>query len=385
MAKVAQPKSSVSLKFLRAAFNGVNDNGELPERIKIFDWGTNKTNQGDVTVNETTLECFSGNQRRLARETIHIDFNHNTVPGTEAYQADKEPRATAGYGVPIVIKGKGMFVEAIETTPTGVKSAADYKDLSPAPFVDDKGTVVGLHSVALCQAGSTEGLTLCDAAQKALSAELKSLAMPTIGLRDTNKDDSMPNAYRQANDQQYTNMYENNMKQIKDFMDNPSNESYEQVCAMLKAHYTTMGGKKGPLDSPRPGTEITTQTLSAEDVTKAIEASLKPLTARIETLTTEIEGSRKSLEQAERDAVITQASKDGKVIPLSADTLKTLPLSALKEMVGQLKPVVPMKTTLRTLTADGKPEKKTRSDSARAIEESIVRQYGETALKQNRN
>ena len=139
----------ITLKCFSARYGGVTENGELPSRLKLFDWGTNKTNKGDFIVDDRTHACFAENQEAMSRQTIQVDFNHNTVEGSPAYLAAKGSPEIAGYGVPVCVRGKGIFLEKIDTTPHGVDKAADYKDLSPAPLATDDGLVVGLHSVAL--------------------------------------------------------------------------------------------------------------------------------------------------------------------------------------------------------------------------------------------
>ena len=96
----------IKLKTFKATLNGVSESGELPSRLKLFDWGVNKTNQGDFIVDEGTLKVFAANQDALARTTVQVDFNHNTVEGTPAYLAAAGSPEIGGYGVPVVISGK---------------------------------------------------------------------------------------------------------------------------------------------------------------------------------------------------------------------------------------------------------------------------------------
>ena len=189
---MARADKQISLKTLRVDTNGVDLAKGLPERLKILDWGVNKSNQGDVVVNDATFDIFQGNQHRLGRETVAIDFNHCTVEGTEAFKNQKG-MDIGGYGKPVVIKGDGVYLESVSTTPTGISKAADFKDLSPAVLVDEKtGTLVGLHSVALTPTGSVYGLTIESAALKAMSAVFKTL---NVSLLDS-KSKSTPAAYR---------------------------------------------------------------------------------------------------------------------------------------------------------------------------------------------
>ena len=356
----------IRLKTFKATLNGVSETGELPGRLKLFDWGVNKTNQGDFIVDEGTVAVSAANQDKLQRQTVQVDFNHNTVEGTAAYDAAKGAPEMAGYGVPIVIPLQGIFLEAVETTPSGLAKAADYKDLSPAPLVDASNRVIGLHSVALVPAGATEGLTIESAALKALSASLKTLAVPTSKIMGNKP---KPDAYRIGQSQPMDEIMDETKKAVLAALGADEDMNYEDVCEKLKAVFHKEDGKNGPLNSPAPGTEIVERCLTAA-LPAALGVAIAPLTAKITALETTLNAERASLQERERAAIIAEAGKAGKVIPLSADELKELPIKVLASMVANLpKAVVPMKPLApRTLTADGKPVRRTLSDAAMAIQ-----------------
>src|SRR5882672_3088495 len=319
MARASSPK--IGIKSFRASFNGVNEKGELPERLKIFEWGVNKTNQGDFILDDKSAEVFSRNQVMLARQTIPIDFNHTSVEGTPAFAAAKGVPDIGGYGQPVIVNGCGMFVEAIETTPSGIKKASDFKDLSAAPLVDEKtGRIVGLHSLALVPAGSDEGLTIESAALRALSATLRTLSVPDAHFQTSNKK-SVPAADRGEDAEKFrTAMNDEHMEFIKHFLKMPENCTYEDVMEKLKAHLEMHGGGvKGPLDSPEHGTDIVMATLTAK-FEETLLAKLTPLQASVNRMQEDLTARAAQLEEAERKAVIDEASRQGKVIPLSADT-----------------------------------------------------------------
>ncbi len=154
---------SVRLQSLAAVSNQALKEDELPSRIKVLDWGKNKTLDGEITFDEQSAQVFYANQKSIGRTYAPLDFNHNTVPGTMAYKNDKEPRAVAGYGVPTIAPGDGLYYEYMQWTPSGVKSAKDFADLSPAVITDDDNRVIGLHSTALTPAGAIEGLSFYSA------------------------------------------------------------------------------------------------------------------------------------------------------------------------------------------------------------------------------
>jgi phage I-like protein len=397
MAKALTPPK-VSLKCFKAAFAGT-DADKLPSRLKIFDWGMNRTSEGDFLVDDGTLECFAQNQSKLGREEIAIDFNHSTVEGTAAFNASQGKGSIAGYGVPVVVRGSGIFLNKVETTPSGSETFKDYKDLSPAPLYDEStGRVLGLHSVALTPTGAVYNLTLDSAAQKALSAQIKTLTVPDSQLQLGNKK-NIPTAYRgEADSNDNNSMNEEHMKFIKKALDMPEDCTYEDVMEKLKAHFEKTGGdvkKGGPLISPYPGTEIMEATLAAME--KMMGAKLTTLQSSFDAMKLELDAKTKQAEEQERKGIIDEAGRQGKVIPLSADSLKTIAIPMLKEIIGSLKKdVVPKQSKVATLSAGQKLPSvqyrggqyspvKTLSDSARAIEEQIMSTHGEGALKMNRS
>jgi phage I-like protein len=133
---------------------------ELPNRLLIGKWGTNHSVNGDFVVNETTVRQLPVLQRLLGWDTVALDFEHNTLPGTAAYKADKEPRNVAGHASLSVVPGEGLYAEGIKWTPHGVKSIQEglHPDLSPAIKTNDANEVVAIHSAALCRAGAVMDL-----------------------------------------------------------------------------------------------------------------------------------------------------------------------------------------------------------------------------------
>lgn len=135
--------------------------GPLPTRLKLLEWGANSTtSKGLVRVGERTKTELPRLQIANGFDKIALDFNHNSLPKHENFQP--EPRHVAGYGVPLVIPGDGLYLDRIEYTPSGEKYARDYADLSPTPLLDE-GEVIFLHSVALCPQGEVNGLSFLGA------------------------------------------------------------------------------------------------------------------------------------------------------------------------------------------------------------------------------
>lgn len=132
---------------------------KLPGRILVLPWGDNKTASGrKAIVGPKTLSVLPAMQKSLGFEEVALDYEHNTVRGTRAYQDSEEPRAVAAYGALSVVEGEGVVFIPSRWTPSGQKKAFEFQDLSPAPATDENGEVIFMHSVALCRNGDVEDL-----------------------------------------------------------------------------------------------------------------------------------------------------------------------------------------------------------------------------------
>jgi phage I-like protein len=349
-------KADIRVLPLKTSWNGVTEKGELPSRLKILNWGRNDTIYGPVNVTEKTVAVFSANQRRIGRETVPFDFNHNTLEGTSAYKAEKEPRAIAGYGRPVVIAGDGIYAEGVDTTVTGLSSARDFKDLSPAPLVDKDGTVIGMHSIALTPAGAVDGLTLEDAAQKAFAANFASLVEEPV----------IPDSNKLAEETTHKGLMDDHLDYFKKQMKLSAGATEKDVFAALRGVWEGMMKKyQGPItpddenqvqswDQFLRGTPDRVEAMTAK-IGQLIEAQVKPLTAKIAELETANQETRKVSEGNQRADLIKEASKAGKVIPLSAAEIDQLPLPLLRSMISQIQPSVPLKQVRALpLTADAR-------------------------------
>jgi phage I-like protein len=299
--------SSYTLRALRIN-NAALKAAELPRRIKLLDWGTNESTKGNVIVNALTVAALPRNQRAKGYETVAIDFDHNSLPGSDTYEKGKAIEI-AGYGTPQVIADDGLWLDAIQWTPAGEKFARNYKDLSPAPGLTDSGEVVFLHSAALTPNGSVYDLELfsvqpsaskpsTDMPEKALTL----VAFTTLlGLPETATEAELQAKLKPVD-----------LKPIEDKI------------AALTARFDSI-----PTDAAKPHADLLGQISALTAKVSAIEASRTQ------------DGAAR--EQSERDQLISEASRDGKVIPLTAETLKLVPMAALREMVGKLpKNMVPM-------------------------------------------
>ena len=148
---------------LKAISNGALSSDSLPTRIKLLNWGKNETVKGPVILDDASVAAFSANQRARGFDRVALDYEHNTIEGSPEYERTKEPRDVAGYGTPEMVQGDGLYLSAIDWTPSGRASAKNFSDLSPAPSLDKNRRVIFLHSVALVRNGAVFDLTFFSA------------------------------------------------------------------------------------------------------------------------------------------------------------------------------------------------------------------------------
>jgi phage I-like protein len=275
--------------------------GELPTRLVVLPWGTHQTAQGLVICNATTLARLPANQRARKFDRVALDFQHNTVPGGAFYKG--EPAKVAAFATPAVIEGEGLVLEAIEWTEEGKAYAAagHYPDLSPAVIRNEKGEVIFLHSAGLVRQGEVDGVTLF-AASPALAPLLDSFSAT------------------QPNPEEETNAVYKEL--LLALLGLPAESTDEQI----KAAAETFGKAGKPEAKPEA---------KPDDKVVAMSAELADLKTRLAV----IEGARTT---DERQALMTRAAAEGKVIPLSAEEIKQTPVDVLKTLVDKTPATVPL-------------------------------------------
>ncbi len=251
---------------------------EPPKRLLVAKWGKNESVRGPFTVNETTARMLPAVQRVLGFDTVAIDFEHNTVPGTPEYEKAPEPRHVAAHGVPRVIPGDGLYIEEIRWTPEGEASVrgGHHPDLSPAVKANDKGEVVLLHSAAMCRQGSCLDLQVFNAALTATQLQLYSATLST----------------------------------------SPENQNHamnhkELLCLLLglDAHTAT-------------DVQIADATKTfASRINSAIGVAgqVATFSATVDGLKTSLQALQTKLDTAEREALVAEALRDGKLVPHNAE------------------------------------------------------------------
>lgn len=265
---------------------------ELPTRLLICPWGEIQTNKGRIICNSTTLSQLPRNNALAKRDRIALDFNHNTVEGSPSYRG--EPAKVAAYANFEVVEGEGIYLSAIEWTPEGREHAegGHYPDLSPAIATNDAGEIIFLHSAGLARQGEIDGIVLFSAPShiqliRTLSADptttnpmdYKKLLLTVLGLAESATD--------------------------------------EEVTAAIQAKAEKKDGED-----------------STEDI-KAMSARIKSLEEAVKTFSA-------SGEKQERDQLVARAIREGKVIPLSAEQIASMPVTTLSALVDGLPVTVPL-------------------------------------------
>ncbi len=258
---------------------------DLPSRLLIVPWGENKTNQGLVICNATTLENLLSNQKAVKRDRVALDFQHSTVESSKFYKG--EPAKVAAFASLEVIDGEGIYLTNIEWTAEGKEFAAGghYPDLSPALVTNKLGEVILIHSAGLVRQGEIDGVTLFSAdalnsITETISSTMnpKALLIKILGLSEDATDD--------------------------------------QITAAAEAF-----GK--------------TEVAEVPDDVKAMSARLEVVEGTLKTFTA-------ASEKNERDNLIRSATASGKVIPLSAEEISETPVKILSAMIDKLPVTVPL-------------------------------------------
>ena len=313
----ARSACSFELAALRSGSAPVGESA--PTRLVVLPWGTSDGRErGKFICNERTVELFGASQRALKLDRLAIDFEHATVPGTPAYESSQEPRKVAGYGTPKVEPGVGIVLVDIAWTPEGLAAiqGGHFQDLSPATYreKDGSGVVVGLHSVGLVRHGELDGLTV-DWSAKTAASLLSGLTALSAAHDDSKAPRSTPSATDKDN---------SDTKPMKELLlkllsalgvtvaDDADDAAFESA--------VTAGASKLEALMAKPKEEVEPDAMSAE--LASIKADLAAM-----------KGDR---EQARRDALVAEATRDGKVIPLSAEDVNKLPVDILSAMIGKL-------------------------------------------------
>lgn len=264
---------------------------EPPARLRLAKWGRNESTNGDFTVGEKTVKYLPALQKLLGFDTVALDFEHNTVPGTEAYKADKEPRNTAANVSLEVVPGEGIFATHATWTPHGIKSITEglHPDISPTIKTDESGEVVFIHSAALCRQGAVLDLKAYTPALDLLSVDQLRLFSATLAAATT-----QPTPAKTT----------------------PTMD-YKQLLILI-------------LGLNAEATDADIQA-AAKSFAEKTTGEVKAMSAKLGDFTTKFDALQKRLDTAERGTLIAQAVAAGKIVPHGAgvDALDNATFAAL--------------------------------------------------------
>lgn len=344
---------------------------DLPSRILIGKWGRNETGKGGgFTVNERTAEILPRVQHALSYDRVALDFEHNTVPTLDADGKEvppTEPQKIAATGIPEVVRGEGLFLRDLKWTPEGGEHAlgGHYPDLSPAVKLNEAGEVLFLHSAGLCRQGSVLDLQLFSAALDA-GQLAKFSALTAFAARDTSVKGEAGDDTGAAVRADFKRLLDAGMTQLElaDLLDrspttiasiidgtiaNPPAELLRAVRAIAtpKPKKETFSAATSPTVSTTKnmdhkkllllllGLPETATDSDIETGAKAFAAKLgnvgevTAFAAGLKTLTENVGALTSRLEKADKDAVLAEAIRQGKVVPHTAAKLSLADFTAL--------------------------------------------------------
>jgi hypothetical protein len=418
-----------------AISNKALQSNTLPTRIKLMDFGVTQTLDDPVIINEKSLRVFSRTQARNGRNRVPLDYNHNSVPQSAAYEAEQEPRKIAAYATPVLTKD-GLFLEDIIWTPSGKENALNYEDLSPALLLDDDGVMVGIHSAALTPAGAIDKLTFYSANNNIIDFE--ECFEEDDDLTELSADDhyskygdvayadkenhkypintvehvraawsyiNMPKNADKYNSQQLSTIKDNIKAAAKKFginingdktktmsADQPVAADITQKNKSLKNMNDKIKMLAAELGIPAETDEqkvldqflveyrglkagnVTQKPVETADKPKEFSAEIASLVDRIKVLEQDKESNISRYEAQMKQTIVSEASKEGKIVPFSAEELSEVSVKVLQSVVSKLpKNKVPLNQTTKVLSADAtKSQLKGLEKTAAALNEQLA-------------
>jgi phage I-like protein len=332
-----QPASSRSLPrvvtavALAAAGDGAQP--PLPTRMRILAWGDNPNSQGvPVRVGQRLVEAMR--EPTYPFRQIALDYEHNTWPGSKAYQETREPREVAAFLTVEAVEGQGVFVNVDRWTPSGLRHAPNFCDLSATPLLDKDGNVTAIVSVALSRTGAVPDIVFEQAA--AMSAA------------------PQPDPHGETM---------NWKEMIAKYLGLAPEATDEEVQAAWKAHLEQTAAATAKAAEAGGGDGGGAATLSAEAIGGIVATAVRAQTA----------GLAARLDGQEKQRLIDAARAEGKVVALADTLLSRMTVEELRTHVAALPPVVPLAALTPVKIAEG------RTVTLNATELTVCRSLGLSA------
>ena len=324
---------------------------KLPRRIKVLNWGENPNCHGKrVNVGPLFAKCLAAAEYPYRK--VALDFEHNTFPGTAAYKESQEPRPVAGFGTIEAVAGDGVYIRMTAWTPEGEKMAANYADVSAGAVTDKEGNLIAVASVALCRAGAVDGMDFVEAplsggvssalsgiinqwaVEKLKGSEVEKLKGPNLPtLQPFNPSTAQTQKGQPAMD------YKALLLKVLGFGEDATDEA-------IKAAVDALPPKP---EQAEHSSAINTEALSAA-VKAAVAKAVKPFEEKVAALSA-------AAENHEKQDLVNEAAREGKVIALGADALGKLTVEELKATIAKTPVTVPLSAktpaTLKDKPIDG--------------------------------
>lgn len=327
--------------------NRARESGFTPKRLKLLNWGENPSTKGPIVLNAFTAQVMPLLQRELGLDRVALDFEHNTVPGSDAWKNSKDPRPVAAHGVPLLVLNDGLYLDDLVWTEEGRKNADNYPDLSPCVARGSDGAMLFCHSAALTMTGSVYGLEFFSVPMvpvvKQEEAEMEKWLLALLGLEAGATDEQVAAQAKK-------------MGLALTALSAAKPETLRVLLALPQGTLTALSAAK-------PETVTALLALDAGALTALSAQDAAGLKAKLELLGQVGEGAKATIEglatrlaktegqllsfsaaysKAQRDAILAEALKAGKVVPLSAEQVASMPMETLREMVSKLPATVPL-------------------------------------------
>ena len=293
------------------------DAAKLPHRIKVLNWGDNPNCHGKrVNVGPLFVRCLGADTYPYRK--VALDFEHNTFPGTPAYKESAEPRAVAGFGTIEAVEGDGVYITMSSWTPEGERMAAHYADVSAGAVTDKEGNLIAVSSVALCRAGSVDGMDFVEAP---LSGGISS-ALSGIINEGRPEGPAIKTNTRKEQAMDYKALLLKSLGLGEDATD-------EAIQAALDA------AEKKPKNTPDGAGESGRDAALSAAVKEAVAEAVKPIEEKVAALSAAAVAHEKA-------DLIAEAAREGKVIALGADAIEKLSVEDLKATIAKTAVTVPL-------------------------------------------
>lgn len=354
---------------LRISNGALAASPNLPDKLKILNWGENPSVEGPILVGEKSARFLDFNQKTMGFAEVALDFEHNTVPGTPEYERTKEPRPVAAYGVPRIVHGDGLYLENLRWTPDGKASAINYADLSPAIRCDKgSGEVVFVHSTALTRNGAVHELSFHSAqlGNKPKDHNMKDETISVaelaaaFGLKDTSTKAEVLGALKSlsTNATAFSALLKDGKLIVLGAIEDRL-KGVEEITKHISAGTGGIVVLSSGLETRLAGIESTIKTLGNEKLTvlsasiegkevKITPQDLVSLSVRVQKMEKDILDAAAAAKESEQGKIIALFAQEGKV-PLGEDgkaigpeILKTMPAIALKALLASTPVTVPL-------------------------------------------